>query len=334
MSTTPRISIVVPTYNGARYIRCALQSALRQTVWPWELIVSDSGSTDNTLELIEKETAGAPFKVRVLPSPTAGMVCNWNAVTAAAEGDYIKFLFQDDALEPQCLQRMQQLVVKDPKIGFVWCARRAIGETGVESHPLAKWLIEHPDLDAGKLAVKSIQEGRRILSCRQLLDGNWNKIGEPSAVMIKRSVFHALDGFNEGLIQLVDLELWLRALAITWAGYIAEPLAVFRVHPEQVSLKNADTRADEGDWMQLMRTLATPQVYRYLHLSVRRRIREELSGGEGERVPRKTLLDHGFVVGRSVKRSVRHFISGIRQRRHRELESAVEPDLHEVQHQG
>jgi len=241
------------------------------------LLVSDSGSTDETLKIIRDETAGAGFPVRILPKRTPGMVPNWNAAASAARGEYIKFLFQDDVLEPQCLERMWNVVVQHPKVGFVWCARHVLADPGDELHPIGKWLLEHTDLDRGIIRVRAIQNGRRVLGSRRLLDECWNKIGEPTTVMIKRSVFASLGGFNLRMKQLVDMEMWLRALAVTWAAFIDEPLAGFRVHQDQMTVKNAESGEAEGDWVEMMHSLAEPGIYRCLHSAARRRVREELT---------------------------------------------------------
>jgi len=301
------VSIVIPTYNGQTHIREAVRSVLAQTCIPYELLVSDSGSTDDTLDIVRDEMKGARFPLRILPERTPGMVPNWNAAARAARGEYIKFLFQDDVLEPGCVERMWDVVAHQPKVGFVWCAREVIACPGYELHPVGKWLVENTHLDRKNLRLKPVQHGRRILRSRKLLDDNWNKIGEPTCVMMKRSVFEAVGGFSPRLKQLVDVEMWYRALTATWAAFIEEPLARFRVHLDQMTAHNLTTGDADGDWVALMTSLAEPALYRCLHPAARRRVRLELDKA-AEQVPRPPLVDVLYETARKaswVQRAVR-----------------------------
>ena len=80
------VTVCVPVYNGALYIRDAIQSVLNQTVLPQEIIVSDSGSSDGTENIIREEARRAHANVIILPTKTPGMVANWNSTVRAASG--------------------------------------------------------------------------------------------------------------------------------------------------------------------------------------------------------------------------------------------------------
>ncbi len=96
----------MPIYNGALYIRDAIQSVFNQTVIPQEIIVSDSDSSDGSENIVREEAQRSKVKVIILPTKTPGMVANWNSTIRAASGKYIKFLFQDDLLHSNCLEEM------------------------------------------------------------------------------------------------------------------------------------------------------------------------------------------------------------------------------------
>ncbi|PYL63077.1 MAG: hypothetical protein DMF24_01770 [Verrucomicrobia bacterium] len=98
MFDTVPVSVCLPIYNGALYIREAIQSILNQTAVPQEIIVSDSGSSDGSENIVREEARRAQAKLIILPTKTRGMVANWNSAIRAASGKYIKFLFQDDLL--------------------------------------------------------------------------------------------------------------------------------------------------------------------------------------------------------------------------------------------
>src|SRR5437899_12460999 len=90
------VTVCVPIYNGALYVRDAIQSILNQTVIPQEIIVSDSGSSDGSENIVREEARKAQATLIILPTKTRGMVANWNSAIRAASGKYIKFLVPDD----------------------------------------------------------------------------------------------------------------------------------------------------------------------------------------------------------------------------------------------
>lgn len=95
--TGPRISIAMATYNGGRFIGEQLDSFAAQTMLPDELVVTDDGSTDGTLEAVEKFAATAPFAVRVHRNPSRlGYTMNFSAAVAQCEGETVFISDQDD----------------------------------------------------------------------------------------------------------------------------------------------------------------------------------------------------------------------------------------------
>ncbi|HEY4590097.1 MAG TPA: glycosyltransferase, partial [Thermoanaerobaculia bacterium] len=92
----PRISAILPVFNGRRFLPDAVRSVLAQTLPPCELIVVDDGSTDSSLEALEN-LPPAPFPVRVLRQANAGQSAARNAAAREATGEYLAFLDQDDA---------------------------------------------------------------------------------------------------------------------------------------------------------------------------------------------------------------------------------------------
>jgi glycosyltransferase involved in cell wall biosynthesis len=260
-----RVSICIPTYNGARYIAEAIRSALAQSSADAELLISDSGSTDGSLEIVRRETAGTSIPVRILDTPTPGMVQNWNALILAARGDFIKFLFQDDLLHPGCVQKMLALADTDPRIGLVFCRRELLVEPSAKSSPVAQYLLKHKDLHLGLGPLRPVQPGARLLASRLLLEEPVNKIGEPSAVLFRRDLAISAGLFNEKMHQEVDWEFWLRLISNSRVGFVDETLTTFRVHDDQMSVENSRKPQDFTEGHHLLQTLAKPAVFDHLH---------------------------------------------------------------------
>src|SRR5216117_2702236 len=154
------VSVCLPIYNGALYIRDAIHSILNQTVIPQEIIVSDSGSSDGSENIVREEARQAQSKFIILPTKTPGMVANWNSTIRAASGKYIKFLFQDDLLHSNCLEEMVKVAESDKRIGLVFSPRDLLVEPSVEEDLMTQWLLQHPNLSAALAISRPIKLDR------------------------------------------------------------------------------------------------------------------------------------------------------------------------------
>src|ERR1035441_7330528 len=105
----PRISVLIPTYNYARYLPEAIESVLEQDLRDLEVLISDDGSTDGSAEVIACYAAkDSRIRFQIHPA-NLGMVQNWNWCLSAARGEYIKFLFGDDKLASrQALRKLDR----------------------------------------------------------------------------------------------------------------------------------------------------------------------------------------------------------------------------------
>src|SRR4051812_21562594 len=100
----PVISICVPAYNAAGYLRQCLDSALAQTFKDWELVLVDNASTDQTVA-IATEYARRDDRFRVHQNAqNIGAHANFNRCIDLAQGEWLKFLCADDWLEPECVE--------------------------------------------------------------------------------------------------------------------------------------------------------------------------------------------------------------------------------------
>ncbi|WP_186525790.1 glycosyltransferase family 2 protein [Seonamhaeicola sediminis] len=244
--SNPLVSICVPTFNGETYIAKALQSAINQTYPNLEIVVSDDASNDNTLSIVNsyKEKTTIPFYV--YHHTPSGIGANWNHCVKQAQGDYIKFLFQDDVLEPHCIETMMELALQDAKIGLVYSKRRFLYDTLT---PKIKAFIDFYD----KLHTywqhvrvqQGVLNGKAYLKDRQFLNSPKNKIGEPVAVLIKRECFKNLGFFNESLQQTLDYEFWYRVMKHYHVGFVDVSLVGFRLHDEQASVINKKKAINE-----------------------------------------------------------------------------------------
>ena len=263
------VSVCLPIYNGALYIRDAIHSILNQTVIPQEIIVSDSGSSDGSENIVREEARRAQAKLIILPTKTPGMVANWNSAIRAASGKYIKFLFQDDLLHSNCLEEMVKVAESDKRIGLVFSPRELLVEPSAENDPLTKWLQKYQNLSAAFGNLKTNQPGSLLLRSSELLQQPLNKIGEPTAVLVRTDLFGNVGLFNENMRQLVDMEMWVRLMATSHVGYIPRALSSVRVHARQASGRHTTQEIDRFEKDRLQDTLRTSAIYPLLHWRVK-----------------------------------------------------------------
>ena len=118
----PRVSVIIPTYNSARFVVQAVESVLAQTYSDFEVIVVDDGSTDNTPVAL----AGYRQKIRYLHQENRGPSAARNAGYRASQGDYVLFLDSDDLIPPDTLERQVSFLNDHPEFGLVYSASQQI----------------------------------------------------------------------------------------------------------------------------------------------------------------------------------------------------------------
>jgi glycosyltransferase involved in cell wall biosynthesis len=252
--TVPIVSICIPTFNGALWICQAIESALAQDFSSFEVVVCDDASDDDTVVLARQF---ADERVRVVANrQRVGMARNWNRSVRASQGAYVKFLMQDDLLRPDCIARMLEVMNAEPHVGMVFSARELAFEDPADPASIdfrERFSAVHARL--GPLA--RVNHGRTLFAIMERDRFRDNLIGEPSAVMVTREALLKLGLFNVQLHQLTDLEMWLRIASSYRVGFIAEPLATFRVHARSASTLNERTGSSWLDRVWLLEGLRT-----------------------------------------------------------------------------
>lgn len=233
------VSVCIPTYNGSKYLKECLDSILAQTFSNFEVVIVDDHSSDDSFE-IAKRYAARDNRIRVYKNKrNMGLVNNWNHCIELARGEWIKFVFQDDFLELNCLERM--IGATDSHKKMIVCRRNIIFD-GVNNKTRRTF-----EIFLGRMPIDKILGGQTDISpnefCLAILNNLRNNfIGEPTAVMLHSHLFDQYGLFNPNFIQLCDLEYWARVGCNCGMKYIPETLAAFRVHPGAATAVNRDTQ--------------------------------------------------------------------------------------------
>lgn len=243
----PAISVVIPTYNGAEYLNECLDSVLAQSFADFEIVIVDDTSRDATLE-IARDYGRRNKRITIHENPgNLGLVGNWRRCVELARADWIKFVFQDDYLYPDCLRALYE--VARPEVGIAGCARKILFE-GVSDKVRSEYeyvrdhSIENIVAESGLVSADAF--------CDLALDNmGVNFVGEPTAIMLHRSVFERFGSFNANLVQMCDFEYWARVACNTGFSFVREELAAFRVHGTNTSMKNYHEKAFRSEMLEL-----------------------------------------------------------------------------------
>ena len=212
----PRVSIIIPTYNRARYLAEAIESALAQTYRDFEVIVIDDGSTDNTPEIMRKYASA----VRYFRQENQGECAARNTGIKLALGEYISFLDSDDVLLAHCLEKGVAFLDENPTVGFCY---GQVDYIDPASRPL--WWKRRRG--ARNSCIRSGRDQIVQLVFRGDIAVN--------AVIARKACFDQVGLFNPSLHVGGDIEMWMRLSTRYDVGYLAEPLAKVRVHPANIT---------------------------------------------------------------------------------------------------
>lgn len=181
------VSVIIPTYNHRQFLGAALESVFSQTFTDYEVIVVNDGATDGTTEFLQ------PFinesRIRYFEQTNAGVAAARNRAVAAAKGEYIAFLDDDDVWPMDKLQWQVEFLSNNPEFDLVGGPSKFIDETGAEQ-------AEGMDLKQGEITYDDLFWG-----C---------PFGSPGQTLIRRDAYLEVGGMNPDLWGTDDYDLYFR----------------------------------------------------------------------------------------------------------------------------
>jgi glycosyltransferase involved in cell wall biosynthesis len=203
------VSVVMPAFNGCEFVREALDSAVRQTQSPREIIVVDDASADGTPDAVTEFAKTAPLPVRLirLAKNSGGPAHPINVGIAASSGEFIAVLDQDDVLEPTKLEEQSRVLASDAGLSLVFCWCGHVG--GGDERTWQSDEVKHAHLTAGQ-ARGGYHRIRGEDMLRFLLRYSGYVVGYP-AFLFRRRDWERKGGVDEHLRIASDFELtgWL-----------------------------------------------------------------------------------------------------------------------------
>jgi len=219
-------SIVIPVYNGERFLRAAITSAIQQTRPADEIIVVDDASKDGSADIANSTEFKRRIKYYFNDTPT-GFVDAWNRAVSKATGDFVTILHQDDLLHPEYLARIEQAVRKFTKVKHFYSACNYIDGSGlvIKEPPLPHAL--EPTLYSGADYAHNYLMG--VISN--------NHIHRCPGVTTSRDLLVNICKYRKEAGLIADDDLFYRIGLYTDVVGISYPLASFRLHPESETAK-------------------------------------------------------------------------------------------------
>ena len=230
------VSVVMPVYNGAPYLKESLESILNQTYTDFELVLVDDGSTDGSLEILTQYAAADSRIVLLRNQQNLGHAEASNIALGAARGQYIARQDQDDVALPERIREQVSFLENHPEVGLLGSAYyRVNGE--------------------GNRRLREIPQTHTSIRWRLLFDCAFAH----SSVMLRSSLFQDGEPGYQGVGGPQDYELWTRLARKTRAASLPLPLVVYREPGE----KNMTTAyADRMD--QAVIAISSKQIRRLL----------------------------------------------------------------------
>ena len=211
----PRISVLMPVYNGEKYLRQAIDSILSQTFRDFEFLIINDGSTDATVEII---TSYTDTRIRLIHNDTnLGLIATLNKGLDLAHGEYIARMDCDDISLPKRLAKQVSFMDRNSDVGICGTWIQFIGSNRIKKYPLTH--------EAIKVYL--------LFNC---------PLAHPS-VMIRKDVLRKNDLYYDiNYKHAEDYELWTRCVNVIKLANIPEVLVKYRWHLDQVSNKSAHTQ--------------------------------------------------------------------------------------------
>lgn len=218
------IDVIIPVFNGEKYIRDAIDSAINQTCKPAQIIVVDDGSTDNTESIVKASIEVYTLPIIYLRKNNGGLSSARNAGIKICSSQYIALLDADDIWEPTKLEK--QLTVfhasNNNNLGVVYCDYSNIDSKGQNIDNFSCFKL---DTEVKGIVFERLLYGNKVAS-------------SGSGVLVKKECFDQTGLFDESLPTCEDWDMWLRISRLYEFDYVNEKLVRLRRHNHNMSKDN------------------------------------------------------------------------------------------------
>jgi len=255
--THPRVSVVVPNYNYARFLPRRMESILNQTFTDLEVIFLDDASTDDSRAVVQQYAGDPRVRMEFNAVNSGSPFAQWNFGVNRARGEYVWIAEADDFADPDFLERLVPLLERDAKLGLVYCQSRLVDET---NRRIGTMLPYTDRLWSGRWTESFRNHGRDEVA-RYLV--HRCTIPNASAVLFRRTAYLDAGGADPGMRLCGDWLTYVRILMRWDLHFLAREMNEFRIHDGAVrSRMSGDPREIEERYLVLEAVLRDLPVTR------------------------------------------------------------------------
>jgi hypothetical protein len=280
----PTVSVIIPNYNHACFLRQRIESVLRQTYQDFEVIMLDDCSTDESQSILSEYADDPRVRIDFNAVNSGNTFKQWNKGVRLARGEYVWIAESDDYADERLLERLVTLLDAEPSLVLAYCRSWRILADGQIS---GYWVA---GIDRQRWTADFCADGRE--ECKNYLL-RCNTIPNTSAVVFRKEVYVQVGGADESMVLCGDWKLWA-AMALTGRiAYLEEPLNYYRFHSTTVRAECQRLGAGPIEYLELVRWIlqrVTPPD------AVRRKLSEDAFSlwtpavdALGQREPEKAL---------------------------------------------
>ncbi len=212
-ATTPKVSIVLPVYNGERFLAESIESCINQSLRDWELIIVDDCSTDRSPQIIA-DYAAQDSRIQSIRNATNQKLPNTlNTGFAQARGEYRTWTSDDNAYYPEALATLAAELDADPKVGFVF----------------SNYMLFDEDTQKQRLRILNRRSQRNPEKRMPHTDT------AGACFLYRRSVAEQTHGYDDNFRIVEDYEYFLRLYLLTEFRYLDNILYKYRFHDRSLS---------------------------------------------------------------------------------------------------
>ena len=225
------IEVIIPAYNAESYITTTLASVVSQTLRPVRIIVVDDGSSDSTVETVNRFAADNPaISIKCISQLNAGVSSARNLGLKMITSEFVAMVDADDVWLPTKLEKQLAVFMQlgGHEVGLVYCGFGCIDEVGRPIPNLGYKL----DLTMRGRIAKRLRRANQIA-------------GSASSVLLKSSVLKQIGTFDTRLVCAEDWDLWLRIAEKYTVDFVPEELVLLRRHPNNA--QNNEHRMLSGE---------------------------------------------------------------------------------------
>lgn len=220
----PKVSVIIPNYNHANYLRQRIESVIAQTYKNIEVIILDDHSTDKSVEVINEFKGHSLVKEILVNEKNSGSPFKqWNKGLQVATGEWVWIAESDDYASPDFLKTLLSAVENQPGVGLIYCDSVVVDGELVTGKTFSE--IKNTQLKTKRWSHNYFNDGIKELEEFVLPYGS---INNTSAVLFKRSVLSSVNPFDLDFRFIGDKYAFVKVLAQSDIAYVNAPLNFYR----------------------------------------------------------------------------------------------------------